>query len=172
MPRLWSTEKRRRNFRRPSELQHQLFPVVCCGGKNGIVAHACVAWAVGSGRISKQGSFGSALGNMTGHPSGGGSPLPDTPPVGGPATTGGVGGVLGGLFGGGAAAGDGLRGGLSDLIDSFTGAGHGEAAKSWVSTGANLAHQHRRPRTRARRRDDRQARRTDWTVPRRFYSPD
>ena len=46
-----------------------------------------------------------------------------------------LGNMLGGLFGGGS-PGD-LGGGLRDLLDSFTGAGRGETAKSWVDTGAN-----------------------------------
>jgi len=46
-----------------------------------------------------------------------------------------LGNMLGGLFGAGS-PGD-LRGGLGDLLDSFTGAGRGETAKSWVDTGAN-----------------------------------
>jgi len=52
---------------------------------------------------------------------------------------GGLGGLLGGLGGlfGGASAGSGLRGGLGDLIDSFTGSGHGDVAKSWVDKGPN-----------------------------------
>jgi len=48
----------------------------------------------------------------------------------------GLGGLLGGLFGGGS-AGEGVRGGLSDLIDRVTGSGHGETARSWVETGPN-----------------------------------
>jgi uncharacterized protein YidB (DUF937 family) len=49
---------------------------------------------------------------------------------------GGLGGVLGELFGG-ASAGKGVSGGLGELIDSFTGSGHGEVADSWVQTGPN-----------------------------------
>jgi len=50
---------------------------------------------------------------------------------------GGLLGGLGGLFGGGSSPGSGLTGGLSDLVDSFTGRGHGDTAKSWVQTGPN-----------------------------------
>ena len=49
---------------------------------------------------------------------------------------GGLMGMLGNLFGGGSRS-SGLQGGLSDLIDHFTGRGHGDTAGSWVSTGAN-----------------------------------
>jgi uncharacterized protein YidB (DUF937 family) len=38
---------------------------------------------------------------------------------------------------GGRARGSGILGGLSELIDRFTGQGHGEVAKSWVETGPN-----------------------------------
>lgn len=53
---------------------------------------------------------------------------------------GGLGGVLGELFGGGSAgnsAGKGVPGGLGELVDSFTRTGHGEVADSWVQTGPN-----------------------------------
>jgi uncharacterized protein YidB (DUF937 family) len=43
--------------------------------------------------------------------------------------TGGLGGLLAGLGGGG------LSGGLSDLINSFRSAGHGETADSWIKPG-------------------------------------
>lgn len=68
-----------------------------------------------------------------------------------PASTGGLGGILGNLGGalhnqGGTAggglgevlgglAGGGLTGGLRDLMNSFTTAGHGEIAQSWVQPG-------------------------------------
>ncbi len=50
-----------------------------------------------------------------------------------------LGGALGGARGGGggAAAGGGLGGGLSDLLSKFQQAGLGDAAASWVGTGAN-----------------------------------
>ncbi|WP_435169072.1 YidB family protein [Falsirhodobacter sp. 1013] len=55
---------------------------------------------------------------------------------------GGLGGLLGGMAGGGGqfgggAQGAGLNGGLGGLIDMFTQAGHGDAARSWVSSGQN-----------------------------------
>jgi uncharacterized protein YidB (DUF937 family) len=49
---------------------------------------------------------------------------------------GGAGGLLGGLLGGGSAAGL-LSGGLGELLDRFSGSGHGDVAKSWVGTGPN-----------------------------------
>ena len=49
---------------------------------------------------------------------------------------GGLGGLLGGLLGGGG-SGKEVSGGLGELIDSFTGSGHGEVADSWVKTGPN-----------------------------------
>ena len=52
------------------------------------------------------------------------------------AQGGGVLGKLGGLFGG-ASAGSALSGGLRDLVDRFRGAGHAQAADSWVKTGPN-----------------------------------
>ena len=58
-------------------------------------------------------------------------------PVTGPASSnaGGLGGLLGGLFGAG--GGQGISGGLGELIESITGNGQGEVAKSWVQTGPN-----------------------------------
>jgi uncharacterized protein YidB (DUF937 family) len=54
--------------------------------------------------------------------------------------SGGILGELGGLFGGTKQGGGGvLQGALGDLVDSFTGGGHGETAKSWVETGPNKA---------------------------------
>ena len=53
---------------------------------------------------------------------------------------GGLGGMLGGILGGGAAGGglaSVLSGGLGDLVDSFTQAGRGNKAQSWVGAGAN-----------------------------------
>jgi uncharacterized protein YidB (DUF937 family) len=47
-----------------------------------------------------------------------------------------LGGGLGGLLGGGA-AGSVLSGGVGDLLKQFQQNGHGEAANSWVGTGAN-----------------------------------
>jgi len=58
-------------------------------------------------------------------------------PVTGPASSnaGGLGGLLGGLFGAG--GGQGISGGLGELIENITGNGQGEVAKSWVQTGPN-----------------------------------
>lgn len=58
------------------------------------------------------------------------------------AGAGGLGGLLGGLLGGsgsatGASPGSTMTGGLQDIIDSFTGSGNADVAKSWVSTGPN-----------------------------------
>ena len=47
---------------------------------------------------------------------------------------GGLGDLLGGMFGGGAAGG---AGGLGDLLQRFQQAGYGDQAQSWVSTGQN-----------------------------------
>lgn len=61
--------------------------------------------------------------------------------AGGAATGGGLGGLLGGLAqmaGGGAAQGGGLGAGLGGLVEQFARAGLGDAARSWVGTGANL----------------------------------
>ena len=49
--------------------------------------------------------------------------------------SGGLGDLLGGLLGGGAAGG---TGGLGDLLQRFQQAGYGEQAQSWVGTGQNL----------------------------------
>lgn len=57
------------------------------------------------------------------------------------AGAGGLGGLLGGLAqmaGGGSAQGGGLGAGLGGLIEQFSRAGLGDAARSWVGTGANL----------------------------------
>ena len=58
---------------------------------------------------------------------------PATGPV--SSNTGGLGGLLGGLFGAG--GGQGISGGLGELIENITGNGQGEVAKSWVQTGPN-----------------------------------
>jgi uncharacterized protein YidB (DUF937 family) len=50
---------------------------------------------------------------------------------------GGLGDILGGLLGGGAGAGPALGGGLSRLLGDLEGAGQGRTAQSWVGTGAN-----------------------------------
>jgi uncharacterized protein YidB (DUF937 family) len=72
----------------------------------------------------------------------GSTPPSDNPAAGG--TSGGTGGGLGDLLKGGlggllagGAAGSVLSGGLGDLLKQFQQQGHGEAANSWVSNGAN-----------------------------------
>jgi uncharacterized protein YidB (DUF937 family) len=71
---------------------------------------------------------------------------PSQPPSGAanapnPGQAGGLGGILHNLGLGGAAASGGLggilSGGLGDLVKQFQGAGKGELADSWVSTGDN-----------------------------------
>ena len=49
---------------------------------------------------------------------------------------GGLGDLIGGMLGGGAAAGG--AGGLGDLLQRFQQAGYGDQAQSWVGTGQNL----------------------------------
>jgi uncharacterized protein YidB (DUF937 family) len=81
----------------------------------------------------------------------GGSPASPSAPAPSPAP-GGLGGTLGGMGGGGlggslggllsgvlagGAAGSVLSGGLGDLLKQFQQSGHGDAANSWVSPGAN-----------------------------------
>ena len=74
--------------------------------------------------------LGSLLGGLGGNRAGA------TPNAGG--TDGGLLGNLGGLFGGGqGGAQGGIGGALSDLVDRFTGKGHGDVARSWVETGPN-----------------------------------
>ena len=62
------------------------------------------------------------------------SPAPDG--LGGSLGGGSLGGLLGGVLAGGA-AGSVLSGGLGDLLKQFQQNGHGDAANSWVSPGAN-----------------------------------
>lgn len=75
------------------------------------------------GQGGQQGGLGGLLGNLGGGAGGGG----------------GLGGLLGNLGGAGAGAGLGglLGGGLSELMDNFKQAGHGDTAESWVSKGPN-----------------------------------
>src|SRR5262249_42054161 len=78
------------------------------------------------------GGLGGALGNILG---GGGAGA-----AGGGGGLGGLANMLpGGLGGllGGAAAGSVVSGGLNDLLKQLQDAGHGDVAKSWVSTGEN-----------------------------------
>ena len=80
--------------------------------------------------------IGEFLGTIMGRTSGGPS-TGANPGVGaGTPGTGGLGGVLGEMFGGGS-AGKGVSGGLGELMDSFTRTGHSEVADSWVQTGPN-----------------------------------
>jgi uncharacterized protein YidB (DUF937 family) len=72
------------------------------------------------------------------------TPTPAPAPSGGSLAGGGGGlgdilkGPLGGVLGG-AAAGSVISGGLGDLLKQLQQGGHGEAANSWVGTGANKA---------------------------------
>jgi uncharacterized protein YidB (DUF937 family) len=80
----------------------------------------------------------------------------DLPPAATPGATGGLGGILGGLFGGnagtaasgglsswlgpmlaGGAGGTVLADGLRNLISGMSNSGQGQAAQSWIGTGAN-----------------------------------
>lgn len=68
----------------------------------------------------------------------GGQSQPNAPGRGaapGSGLPGGLGGLLGGLGGGG--VGGLLNGGIGELLDRFKQNGHGDAAESWVGTGAN-----------------------------------
>jgi uncharacterized protein YidB (DUF937 family) len=65
----------------------------------------------------------------------GGAAGPASGPTGAPAG-GNISDVLGGLLGGGA-AGNVLNKGLGNVLRDLQNAGHGDTAKSWVSTGAN-----------------------------------
>jgi uncharacterized protein YidB (DUF937 family) len=73
----------------------------------------------------------SATGQKSADPSTGATPgaAPST-------GAGGLGGLLGGLLGGGN-SGQVVSGGLGELLDSFTGSGHGDVANSWVQAGPN-----------------------------------
>jgi uncharacterized protein YidB (DUF937 family) len=72
---------------------------------------------------------------------------PGVNPTEAPSASGSSGGIMGGLgdllkgpLGGilaGAAAGSAVNGGLSDLLNQFRRAGHGDAAESWVGNGPN-----------------------------------
>jgi len=90
------------------------------------------------------------LGELFGKVAGGGAGVAPPPPQGTPPQTapnttaadaglGGLLGGLGGLLGGGgqAASGGGIGGALGELMDSFSGSGHGDTVKSWVETGPN-----------------------------------
>lgn len=78
---------------------------------------------------------GGGLGDILGGLFGGGQS-----PSGSASTGGGLGDLLKGPLGGmlaGGAAGSVLSGGLNDLLKQLQQNGHGEVAKSWVGTGAN-----------------------------------
>jgi uncharacterized protein YidB (DUF937 family) len=104
------------------------------------------------------GGLGNILGGSQPAPSGGsGSPTSFPPGGTGSPSGGGLGDILGGLFGGsgggtsagglipgglggllgGAAAGNVLSGGLGNLIKDLQNNGQGQAAKSWVASGPN-----------------------------------
>ena len=70
---------------------------------------------------------------------GGGMPGRSGPSGGSGGGGGGLGDLLGGLFGGGAAAGSAINGGLGDLLKQFQQKGLGDEAHSWVGTGPNKA---------------------------------
>ena len=80
--------------------------------------------------------LGALLGGMTGA---GNAPSPASGGGTIAAPGGGLGGLLGNLGGmlGGSAPGAAVTGGLGELINQFTNAGHGETARSWVETGPN-----------------------------------
>ena len=79
--------------------------------------------------------LGEMLGRVTGQrPSDATGAVPG--PGAGSSDAGGVGGLLGGLFGGGGGR-EGITGGLGELIQNMTGRGQGEVANSWVQTGPN-----------------------------------
>jgi uncharacterized protein YidB (DUF937 family) len=70
---------------------------------------------------------------------GGGRGMPGGAGAGQGGQAGGLGGILGQLGAGlgGAGAGGFLGGGLSELLERFTQAGHGQTAQSWVKQGPN-----------------------------------
>lgn len=76
------------------------------------------------------------IGEMLGKLGGGATPADPNQQGAQPGGLGGVLGNLGGLFGG-AGAGSVLSGGLSELVERFQKNGYGDAAESWVGTGAN-----------------------------------
>jgi uncharacterized protein YidB (DUF937 family) len=82
------------------------------------------------------GGLGGGLGDILGGMLGGGGAAGGARPG---ASSGGLGDLLGGLGGllGGGAAGGALNGGLKNLLEDMQANGQGEAAKSWVGTGAN-----------------------------------
>ena len=87
------------------------------------------------GGQAQPGNAGGGLGDILGGLFGGRPAAP-----GGTAAGGGLGDILSGGLGGllgGAAAGSVLSGGLGNLIKGFQDSGHGHAAESWVGTGPN-----------------------------------
>jgi uncharacterized protein YidB (DUF937 family) len=62
--------------------------------------------------------------------------MPSADPEVAAAGGGGLGDVLGGLFGSGGAQ-EGISGGLGELIDNLSQSGQEDVAKSWVETGPN-----------------------------------
>ena len=88
------------------------------------------------GGQAQPGNAGGGLGDILGGLFGG---RPAAAPA-GTAAGGGLGDILSGGLGGllgGAAAGSVLSGGLGNLIKGFQDSGHGHAAESWVGTGPN-----------------------------------
>jgi uncharacterized protein YidB (DUF937 family) len=84
--------------------------------------------------------LGELLGHVTGRSSSDNSAASVGSPRPAPATSepsgGGLGGFLGGLFGSAPTAADANKG-LRDIVDVFTGRGHGDTAQSWVQSGPN-----------------------------------
>jgi uncharacterized protein YidB (DUF937 family) len=102
------------------------------GGLGNILGGSAPAPADGGGRGTSVPAGGGGLGDILGGLFGGGA--------GGPRPGGNLGSVIpGGLGGllGGAAAGNVLSGGLGNLIRDLQNNGQGQVAKSWVGTGPN-----------------------------------
>ncbi|MEK1889252.1 MAG: YidB family protein [Phyllobacterium sp.] len=79
--------------------------------------------------------LGELLGQITGQKAGNSQTVPNPNVSTASGDTGGLGGLLGGLFGSGGT--QGVSGGLGDLLESFTGSGNRDVADSWVQTGPN-----------------------------------
>jgi uncharacterized protein YidB (DUF937 family) len=111
------------------------------GGMNPIVM---ALLALLAGKVLGGGPGGAGGGPFGGGPFGGGPGGGRMPPGGmgggpfggGPGGGGGLGDLLGGLFGG-AGGGSVLTGGLNDLLRQMERNGHGDAARTWVGRGEN-----------------------------------